>query len=131
MQPATDKDINSFILLVDDEPLVLEVGTRMLQFLGYNVLRARDGQEALDLYKQNQNQLDVVILDMNMPGMNGAMVYDRLKTIQPNVKVLIASGYFDNHCIRNILKNGFTDFIQKPFNTAALSEKLAEILALG
>ena len=131
MQPATDKDINSFILLVDDEPLVLEVGTRMLQFLGYNVLRARDGQEALDLYKQNQNQLDVVILDMNMPGMNGAMVYDRLKTIQPNVKVLIASGYFDNHCVRNILKNGFTDFIQKPFNTAALSEKLAEILALG
>ncbi len=131
MHPATGKDRNSFILLVDDEPLVLEVGTKMLQFLGYNVLRARDGQEALDLYKQNKNQLDVVILDMNMPGMNGAMVYDRLKTIQPNVKVLIASGYFDNHCIRNILKNGFTDFIQKPFNTAALSEKLAEILALG
>ncbi len=131
MHPATGKDRNSFILLVDDEPLVLEVGTKMLQFLGYNVLRARDGQEALDLYKQNKNQLDVVILDMNMPGMNGAMVYDRLKTIQPNVKVLIASGYFDNHCIRNILKNGFTDFIQKPFNTATLSEKLAEILALG
>ena len=131
MQSATGEDRNKFVLLVDDEQLVLEVGTRMLQYLGHDVLEARDGQEAIDLYKKNKKSLDIVILDMNMPGMNGAVVYNQLRRIQPDVKVLIASGYFDNHCVRNILKNGYTDFIQKPFNIDILSEKLAEMLAVN
>ena len=131
MQSATGNDRKSFILLVDDEQLVLEVGTRMLQYLGHSVLEARDGNEAIDLYKKNMNSLDIVILDLNMPGMNGAMVYNQLKRIQPDVKVLIASGYFDHHCVRNILKNGYTDFIQKPFNIDILSEKLAQMLAVN
>ena len=128
MQSATSNDKNKFILLVDDEQLVLEVGTRMLQYLGHNVLEARDGNEAIDIYKKNKNSLDIVILDMNMPGMNGAMVYHQLKRIQPDVKVLIASGYFDSNSVRKILKNGYTDFIQKPFNIDILSEKLAQML---
>ena len=128
MQSANKEDRNKFILLVDDEQLVLEVGTRMLQYLGHSVLEARDGSEAIDIYKKNKNSLDIVILDMNMPGMNGAMVYHQLKRIQPNVKVLIASGYFDYNTVRKILKNGYTDFIQKPFNIDILSEKLAEML---
>lgn len=125
------KNRKRVILLVDDEELVLEVGTKMLQYLGYNVLGAGDGQEALDLFKKNKNSLDLVILDMNMPGMDGAIVYDRLKKIQADVKILIASGYFENHRIRNILKNGFTGFIQKPFSVDALSEKLTEMLAVS
>ena len=94
------------------------------------VLGAGDGQEALDLFKKNKKSLGLVILDMNMPGMDGAMVYDELKKIQADVRILIASGYFENHRIRNMLKNGFTGYLQKPFSIDVLSEKLAEMLAM-
>lgn len=117
------------ILLVDDEELVLDVGTKMLQHLGYSVLEAGDGREAVDIFKKNKNGLDLVILDMNMPGMDGAIVYDEMIKIQADTKVLIASGYFENHRIRNILKNGFTGFIQKPFTVKVLSKKLVEMLS--
>ena len=103
----------------------------MLEYLGYSVLGAGDGQEALDLFNKNKNNLDLVILDMNMPGMDGAAVYDRLKKIQADVKVLIASGYFENSRIRSILKKGSAGFIQKPFSVDVLSEKLAEMLAMS
>ena len=125
------KDRKRAILLVDDEELILEVGTKMLQYLGYNVLGVGDGQQALDIFKKNKNNLDLVILDMNMPGMDGAIVYDKLKKIQADVKILIASGYFENNRIRKILENSFTGFIQKPFSVDVLSEKLAEILAVS
>ena len=125
------KNRKRVILLVDDEELILEVGTKMLQYLGYNVLGAGDGQQALDIFKKNKNNLDLVILDMNMPGMDGATVYDKLTKIQADVRILIASGYFENNRIRKILENGFTGFIQKPFSVDVLSEKLAEILAVS
>jgi CheY-like chemotaxis protein len=123
------KNKKEVILLVDDEQLILDVGTKMLQYLGYNVLEAGDGQQALDLFNQNKNGLDLVILDMNMPGMDGAIVYEKLKTIRPDVRILIASGYFETNRIRGMLKNAYTGFIQKPFSVDALSDKIMEMLA--
>lgn len=129
MQTAkAGNDGKRVILLVDDEELVLDVGTKMLRHLGYDVLEAGDGREAVDIFRRNKNSLDLVILDMNMPGMDGAIVYDKLIKIQADAKVLIASGYFENRRIRNILKNGFTGFIQKPFTVEVLSQKLTEML---
>jgi CheY-like chemotaxis protein len=129
MQTAkAGNDRKGAILLVDDEELVLDVGTRMLQHLGYNVLEAGDGQEAVEIFQKNINSLDLVILDMNMPGMDGAIVYEQLVKIQADVKILIASGYFENNRIRKILKNGYTGFIQKPFTVEGLSKKLTEML---
>jgi CheY-like chemotaxis protein len=129
MQTAkAGNDGKRVILLVDDEDLVLDVGTKMLRHLGYDVLEAGDGREAVDIFRRNKNSLDLVILDMNMPGMDGAIVYDKLIKIQADAKVLIASGYFENRRIRNILKNGFTGFIQKPFTVEVLSQKLTEML---
>lgn len=129
MQTAkAGNDGKRVILLVDDEELVLDVGTKMLRHLGYDVLEAGDGREAVDIFRKNKNSLDLVILDMNMPGMDGALVYDKLIKIQADAKVLIASGYFENRRIRNILKNGFTGFIQKPFTVEVLSQKLTEML---
>ena len=129
MQTAkAGNDGKRVILLVDDEDLVLDVGTKMLRHLGYDVLEAGDGREAVDIFRKNKNSLDLVILDMNMPGMDGAIVYDKLIKIQADAKVLIASGYFENRRIRNILRNGFTGFIQKPFTVEVLSQKLTEML---
>lgn len=116
------------ILLVDDEEVVLDVCSKMLQRLDYQVLEAKDGQKAIEVFKKNKNIVNLVILDMRMPGMDGSTVYDHLKKIKSDVKVLLASGYFENRQIRNILNNGHDDLIQKPFNIKQLSEKLEKIL---
>jgi DNA-binding response OmpR family regulator len=116
------------VLLVDDEATIIDVCTLMLQRLGYDVIEARDGQSAIRIFKENKHIVNLVILDMQMPGINGADTYVRLKRIKSDVRVLLASGYFENQRIRDILKNGCDDFIQKPFNFAQLSEKLKDIM---
>ena len=122
------KDEKGVILLVDDEEVVLDVCSKMLQRLDYQVLEAKDGQKAIEVFKKNKNIVNLVILDMRMPGMDGSTVYDHLKQIKSDVKVLLASGYFENQQIGNILENGHDDLIQKPFNIKQLSEKLEKIL---
>ncbi len=116
------------ILLVDDEDMIIEVGSEILKALGYNVFTAKNGKEAVSIYEANRNQINVVILDMIMPGMGGGEAYDRLKEINPNVKVLLSSGYSIDGEATEILDRGCNGFIQKPFNIKALSQKLKEIM---
>lgn len=121
-----NKDENKAVLLVDDEKMVLEVGSLMLQKLGYRVLTANKGQTAIEILKKNN--VAFVILDMRMPDMNGIEIYPRLKNIQPNVKVLLTSGYLGNHSEKGLSSIGFDGFIQKPFDFKQLSEKIKNIL---
>ncbi len=116
------------ILLVDDEPIVLEVGAKVLEKLGYTVLDARGGEEAIEIYQANKNKAELVILDLVMPGMGGDKVYDRLKEINPDVKVLLASGYSLDQQIIKILDRGCDGFIQKPFTEKHLSQSIRKIL---
>jgi len=81
------------ILLVDDEDMVIDVGQRMLNRLGYKVVTAESGKKALEVYQMKNNSIDIVIIDMIMPLMGGGEAYDRLKKINPDLKVLLASGY--------------------------------------
>ena len=120
----TDKSI----LLVDDEEIVIGVGRQMLEKLGFAVLTATNGKEALDVYKINQNYIDFVVLDMIMPELSGAETYDRLKAINPEIKVLLSSGYSMNSQAEAILARGCKGFIQKPFNIEQISKKIREIL---
>ena len=117
------------ILLVDDEEMVLDIGVKMLQHLGYRVLEAKAGKEAVEIYKTNGDTLDLVILDMVMPGIGGGEVYDRMKEINSNVKVLLSSGYSVDGQAKEILDRGCDGFIQKPFNMKELSEKLIKLLS--
>ncbi|MGD8241969.1 MAG: PAS domain S-box protein [Desulfobacterales bacterium] len=116
------------VLLVDDENMVLEVGQAMLEKLGYRALTAGSGKEALDLYEQKKDEIDLVILDMIMPGMGGGETYDRLKAIGGDAGVLLSSGYSINGQAQEILDRGCNGFIQKPFAIEALSRKLREVL---
>ncbi|MBW1681120.1 MAG: response regulator, partial [Deltaproteobacteria bacterium] len=116
------------VLLVDDEEMVIEVGSEILKELGYEVLVARSGREALEIYARNANRIDMVVLDMIMPDMGGGQTYDRLKELDPNVKVLLSSGYSEDGEAGEILKRGCNGFIQKPFDIKSLSEKLRGIL---
>ena len=117
------------ILLIDDEEMIIKVGEELLQELGYKVLAARSGQGAINLYKKNTDKIDLVIMDMIMPGMGGGETFDHLKEIDPDIKVLLSSGYSINGQASEILERGCDGFIQKPFNINQLSEKIQGIIA--
>ena len=116
------------VLLVDDEDMMLVVGRKMLEKLGYRVLTANSGQRAIDLFNRHRGQIKLVILDMIMPDMGGSEVYDTVKKIDPEVKVLLSSGYSVDGQATEILKKGCNGFIQKPFTLKSLSIKIREVL---
>lgn len=116
------------ILLVDDEHMILDVGKRFLNKMGYKVLLAASGKAALDNYRKKKELIDLVVLDMIMPAMSGSETYDSLKAINPQIKVILSSGYSVNEKAQKILDRGCNGFIQKPFNMKQLSRKLREVL---
>jgi two-component system cell cycle sensor histidine kinase/response regulator CckA len=119
---------NELILLVDDEEIIIDVGKDMLTALGYQVLLARSGQEAIEAYRENSERIEMVILDMIMPDMGGGAVYDVLKEVNPAIKVLLSSGYSIEGQATEILERGCDGFIQKPFSVSQLSKSIRKIL---
>ena len=132
LQKVEDSDTiqkgNETILIIEDEEKVMEVGQRLLKVLGYQVMTARDGKEAVETYQELWETIDLVILDMIMPNMGGGEVFDRLKEINPGVKVLLASGYSIDGEATRILERGCSGFIQKPFDLKQLSQSIRTIL---
>jgi PAS domain S-box-containing protein len=116
------------VLLVDDEDIILEVGKELLEGVGYRVLLARDGKEAVEVYRKRQDEIDIVLLDMVMPNMGGGEAYDRMKEINPDIKVLLSSGFSIDGEASDILERGCDGFIQKPFRMNQLSGKIRDIL---
>jgi len=116
------------ILLVDDEDLIFDVVNPMLQRAGYSVLNAENGAQGIEIYERHKEQIDLVVLDMVMPDMYGGEVYDRLKEIDPDVKVLLTSGYSIQGRVAEMLERGCDGFIQKPFRLVELGEALRRIL---
>jgi PAS domain S-box-containing protein len=117
------------ILFIDDEEMIVDVGRRMLEGLGYKVLTALGGQAGLNIFELNANRIDLVILDMIMPGLNGKETFEALRRLNPAVKVLLSSGYSLNGPAGEIMASGCRGFIQKPFSAAELSAKVREVLA--
>ncbi len=117
------------VLLVDDEKTVLDVNRELLETMGYKVYAAGSGQEAVAVYMEKKDKIDLIILDMIMPGMQGADVFDRLRQINPQVRVLLSSGYSINGEAQSIINRGCNGFIQKPFRLAELAGKVREVLS--
>lgn len=116
------------VFLIDDDDMIVDVGEHILNNSGYDVVSAKSGKEAIEVYKENHSRIDMVILDMILPDMGGGDTYDRLKEINPEVKVLLASGYDIDYQGRDIMERGCDGFIQKPFNMNELLEKIRGIL---
>ncbi len=128
-----DKQIYSgkgSILLVDDEKGVIEVCSEMLESLGYKVKAVSSGLEAIAVLKDKTTQIDLVILDMVMPQMNGQETYEKIKTFDPEMKVLVSSGYSRENEIDEMMEKGCNGFILKPFDVATLSEKINAVLKM-
>jgi len=117
------------VLLIDDEAMIIDVSVQMLKKMGYEVLTAQNGREAIDTFKRNSDKVAIAIVDLIMPSMGGGEVYERLKEIDPNVKVLLSSGYSIDGQAAEIINRGCDGFIQKPFKLNELSYKLREIIS--
>ena len=125
---ATIEKGQETILFVDDEEMNLNVAGMMLKNLGYTVLLASSGQEALDIYLRQQENIHLVILDMIMPGMSGGDLFDALQTINPHVGIILASGYSLEGRAQEIMDRGAKAFLQKPFSMEELSSKIRTAL---
>lgn len=117
------------ILVVDDEEYILKADKAMLNELGYDVLIANGGKEALRVFDENKDRIQLLILDLIMPDLGGEIVYDRIKSIRPEVRVILSSGYSIEGQAESILKKGCDGFIQKPYNLNQLAQKIKEILS--
>lgn len=116
------------VLLVEDEEIIFDIAKELLEVLGHEVLTARDGKEAVEIYKKKGDKIALVLLDIIMPNMGGGETYDRIKEINPRARVLLSSGYSIDGEAREILKRGCDGFIQKPYTIKELSKKIREIL---
>lgn len=116
------------VLFVDDEQTIIEVMQDILEALGYRVLTANSGEEAVTIYNSMKGKIDLVILDVIMPGMGGMETFEAIKAINPDVKVILSSGYSVNHVAKEIMERGCRAFIQKPFNIETISKKVRDVL---
>jgi len=117
------------ILVVDDEEYILNADKAMLNELGYEVLLANGGKEALRVFDENKDRINLLILDLIMPDLSGEIVYDRIKSLRPDIRVILSSGYSIEGQAESILKRGCDGFIQKPYNLNQLAQKIKQILA--
>ena len=139
--PATDKaavketvppkgllEGSETILFVDDEDVIIDVNREILESLGYKVVAAKSGQEAIEVYRKLRGKIGLIILDMIMPGMDGEATYDSLRKINDDVRVILSSGYSKNEQAKAILEKGCQAFIQKPFSISDLSMTIRQVL---
>ena len=119
------------VLVVDDEEMALYVEVLMLQRSGYNTLEATNSAVACQLYRNEKDHIDLVVLDMILPDENGATTYKVLKRINPDIKVLISTGYGTDENVQQILNDSQNGLIQKPFKFKEFTSKLETILSIN
>jgi two-component system cell cycle sensor histidine kinase/response regulator CckA len=119
------------VLVVDDEVTIINVATEMLEEIGLRVLTASDGSQAVEEFRRNVDRISCVLLDLTMPGLDGAQVFHEMRRINPQVKVVLSSGYNEQDVTQRFVGEGLAGFIQKPYTIAKLREKLNEVFGKG
>ena len=119
---------NETILIVDDQETVWDFLIEALQKLGYSVLLAENGLDAVEIYENNPGQIDLVLLDMIMPKLGGHTTFHKLKSIDPNVSVLLSSGFVSSDEVDDLLKNGASGFLPKPHRIRDMALEIRRIL---
>jgi two-component system, cell cycle sensor histidine kinase and response regulator CckA len=116
------------VLLVDDDDSIRELGEQILEMFGYTVISAPDGERALQVYREGKDGIDLVILDLIMPGMGGGQCLQRILEINSQAKVVIASGYFANGETEQAAASGAKAFVHKPYNVHQMLKVVREVL---
>lgn len=126
---ANEIEGHGTILLVDDEPNVLDPSATLLEHLGFKVLKAINGSIAMKIFQDKWASIDLVILDLILPQMSGKELYHELKAVDPQVKVLLSSGFSQAGQAEELLEDGCLGFIQKPYDIDELSSTLMEMIS--
>jgi two-component system, cell cycle sensor histidine kinase and response regulator CckA len=116
------------VLLVDDDLQLLSLGQELLEYLGFQALVASHGDQALGIFRQLQREIDLVILDFNLPRIDGYQLLHQLQTIHPQVKVIVASGFFGQMEMDKFRQAGVAAMIHKPFRAQQLHEEILKVL---
>jgi CheY-like chemotaxis protein len=131
-QPVTNLNIqqggNETVLLVDDEEPIRTVGSRVLGLVGYKVFVAQSGEEALSIYQNHGQDIDVVVMDLGMPGMGGNKALIEILALNPKAKVVIASGYSAEKQVKEALDSGAVGYVPKPYRKADLLQAIRKVL---
>lgn len=125
---AVFTSVEGWALLIDDEEVIRKIGTDMLNALSIQCMAARNGEEGISLFKENMDNIRFVILDIEMPGISGDKVFDILTSIDPNVKILVTSGYSKEYLETNVFKRKIDHFMAKPFQLNHLSHELNKLM---
>jgi len=120
---------SGIVLFVDDEETVRSVGKRLLKRMGFEVLLANDGQEAVEVFARYGQTIGLVILDMTMPRMDGKEALEHIKKIRSDVKIVLSTGYSERDVAANFQGRGFDAFIQKPYNYRELKDVVRMLLS--
>ncbi len=117
------------ILVVDDEPIMRKIAVKVLEDSGYEVISAADGAEGVDVYKKKCHEIKLVLLDMLMPKKSGKEAYIEMKAFNPDVKVLLTSGFSDDERVEEAIRLGVNAFIEKPYTFVELSRAVHHVLS--
>jgi DNA-binding NtrC family response regulator len=117
------------VLVIDDEKSVREVVRDILEMNGLQVLVAQNGQMGIDLFKDNHAKIHVILLDMQMPIMNGEETFQALRAFDPDVKVILSSGHDETEATNHFVGQGLAAFLQKPYDLDTLLTKIQQVLA--
>jgi CheY-like chemotaxis protein len=124
MQQKSESESAGTVLLVDDEEIIRQLGIKILEKSGYNVILACDGAEAILAHRQNHNAIDITILDMSMPGMDGMQTMEKLREEFPKARVMISTGHSLEGDTDALLRKGFCDVLMKPYRAHELTGKV-------
>jgi two-component system cell cycle sensor histidine kinase/response regulator CckA len=116
------------ILVIDDEEMIRDIAHDMLNHLGYNIMTAGDGESAVELFKEKSHSIDLVLVDLIMPRMNGMLCLQKLKEINKNIPVIVASGISEVSKKRSAMEQGAHGYLEKPYSIKSLKEICASVL---
>jgi DNA-binding NtrC family response regulator len=125
---AAESAQGALILAVDDESTVLALARDVLEVHGYRVVTARNGEEALRIFRERCREIDLVLLDLTMPVMGGVECFRKMREIDPRVRVVISSGFSSESTAADVLREGALDYLQKPYDIEHLARMVASAL---
>lgn len=125
-----DKLDNKGIIIVDDEDIILELGQRMISALGASVYKSANSEDAMEILKNEQSNIDLAIIDVVLPNMEGTELAEMMLDVKPNLKILFSSGYGTTEAMQKFLDEGKAMFIPKPFTREEVIEKITTILEI-
>jgi CheY-like chemotaxis protein len=129
--PPADSPMEGTILVVDDEEVVRTVLSKLVRSLGFEVLKASDGVEAVEIFENNAEEIRLVLMDMTMPRMNGIDAFMEMRETDPSVKVIIISGHSAESTSGEMLRLGISRVLQKPVRLSALSDAIRECIPVS